>query len=81
MEVSEPSISAPDFLHHTAACQLSDYKRTICIIWVVGRGGVVDYYADASVNMCLNDWFGWPPRSFHSRCSETEIVDFWLNKR
>ena len=31
--------------------------------------------------MCLPDWLGWPPRLFHSRSSETEIVGFWLNER
>ena len=39
-----------------------------------------DYRADASPNMYLPDWLGWPPRPFHFRCGETRTVDFWLKK-
>ena len=43
---------------------------------------MVDYRPDASIspNICVPDRQQWSARPFHSRFSETGIVDVWLNK-
>ena len=39
------------------------------------------YRADASLNMCLPDLLGWPPRPFHSRLRRDRNSRFsWLDK-